>query len=373
MADQRQVVRDVLNDLDLDAVHFPPARIAERISRAKNDLQTAEQFVRFHEEQIGDHMQSVVARVFPEYQKRLLKSNAVDFDDLLLHVVAILSENPDLRARYDERFRYVLVDEYQDTNLAQYRIVAALSQDHPNLMATGDPDQSIYGWRGARIDNILRFEAEFPTAAVVRLEQNFRSTKCILRAADSLIAHNVHRKAKSLHTENAEGHPVELLFCIDGVREAESIADQIIQLVNAGKHTWSDFAIFYRVNALSREIERALARARIPFQVAAGVAFYERAEIKDMLAYLRLIQNPDDEAAFRRVVNTPPRGVGKISFERLAAWAVTQHANLVEAAAHTKEIPQLSKRATKSLEAFARMIDDLSSSATGSVERLLPS
>ena len=370
-SDQRQMVREVLSDLNLDAVHFPPARIVERISRAKNDLHTAEQFARFHEDRVGDHLQSVVARVFPEYQKRLLRSNAVDFDDLLLHVVTILTENPELRARYDERFRYVLVDEYQDTNLAQYRIVVALSRDYPNLCATGDPDQSIYGWRGARIDNILRFEADFPKAAVVRLEQNFRSTKSILRSADALISHNVHRKSKALHTDNSEGPPVELLFCADNVREAAAIAEEILREVDSGRRTWSDFAIFYRVNALSRGIERALALARIPFQVAAGVAFYERAEIKDMLSYLRLIQNPSDEAAFRRVVNTPARGIGKTTLQRLAGWAAMQRLNLLEAASRAGEHPQLAPRAVNALKTFARLIEDLSSRAVGGVEELL--
>jgi len=370
-ADQRQMIRDVMGDLDLDAVHFPPARIAERISRAKNDLQTAEQFVRFFEDRVGDHLQAAVARVYPEYQKKLLKSNAVDFDDLLLHVVTLLEENPELRARYDEQFRYILVDEYQDTNLAQYRIVVALSQDHPHLCATGDPDQSIYGWRGARIDNILRFEADFPQASVVRLEQNFRSTKSILRAADALISHNVHRKSKALLTENSEGEPVELIFCADGIQEAEFIVDEIRRQVDSGRRAWSDFAVFYRVNALSREIERGLARARVPYQVAAGVAFYERAEIKDMLAYLRLIQNPDDEAAFRRVVNVPARGVGKTTQQRLLALAATNRMNLVEAAAVASQHPQITRRAAAALEKFAGLIQELALRHAGSVEALL--
>lgn len=370
-ADQRQLVREALGELELDAVGFPPARIAERISRAKNDLLSAEQFARFHEERVGDHLQAAVARVYPKYQKQLLKSNAVDFDDLLLHVVTILTENPEVRARYDAQYQYVLVDEYQDTNLAQYRIVVALSRDYQNLCATGDPDQSIYGWRGARIDNILRFENDFPNAKVVRLEENFRSTKNILRAADSLISHNVHRKAKGLVTDNPEGRPVELLQCLDNVCEAEAIADEIQRLVTLEGRRFSDFAIFYRVNALSREIERGLARARIPYQVAAGVAFYERAEIKDMLAYLRLIQNPDDESAFRRVVNSPARGIGRKTLDRLAAAASRQRLNLLEAAAIATKIEGLSPRAVKALEKFSRFIDDLANSATGSVEELL--
>ncbi|MGE3314742.1 MAG: ATP-dependent helicase [Planctomycetaceae bacterium] len=371
MADQRQLIREALGELELDAVHFPPARIAERISRAKNDLLSAEQFARFFDERVGDHMQAAVARVYPRYQKQLLKSNAVDFDDLLLHVVTILTENPEIRARYDEQYRYVLVDEYQDTNLAQYRIVVAMSRNNQNLCATGDPDQSIYGWRGARIDNILRFESDFPSAKVVRLEENFRSTKNILRAADALISHNVHRKAKGLITDNSEGAPVELLHCLDNVREAQAIADEIQRLVTVEGRHWSDFAIFYRVNALSREIERALARARVPYQVAAGVAFYERAEIKDMLGYLRLIQNPNDEAAFRRVVNSPARGIGRKTLEHIAAFAARQGMNLLEVAAIAPQVGALSPRAVKALEKFSRLIDEIANSATGSVEELL--
>ncbi|HID22425.1 MAG TPA: hypothetical protein EYP14_08490 [Planctomycetaceae bacterium] len=193
--DQRQLVRDVLRDLGYDPTHYPPEKIAERISRAKNDLLPPEIFAERYAEVVGDHFRVVTARVYPEYQQRLLRLNAADFDDLLLHVVDLLRTSDELRRELDERYRYILVDEYQDTNLAQYQIVVALSQIEPNLCVTGDPDQSIYGWRGAKLDNILRFEADFPGAKVVRLEQNFRSTQAILRSADRLISHNRWRKA----------------------------------------------------------------------------------------------------------------------------------------------------------------------------------
>ncbi len=370
-ADQRQLIKQTLRELDIDAVHYPPARIASRISRAKNDLQTADAFARRFQESIGDHMQAVVARVYPKYQQALLNSNAVDFDDLLLHVVTLLSENPELRRELDARFRYVLVDEYQDTNSAQYRIVAALSQDHPNLCVTGDPDQSIYGWRGARIDNILRFEADYPTARVVRLEQNFRSTGRILRAAEGLITHNTYRKAKSLVTDNAEGTPVELLCFRDGKHEADFVAREIRRLVSSGERRWADFALFYRVNALSREMERALTRHRVPYQIAAGVEFYERAEIKDMLAYLRLIYNPHDSGAFQRIVNRPLRGIGKTTQTRLAKWAASEGVNLLEAAGRADQVPKLSKRAVGALKHFAEMLDDFSRDQIGSIETLI--
>jgi len=247
------------------------------------------------------------------YEAMLLRANAVDFDDLLMHVCRLLMENEEIRAELDHRYRYVMVDEYQDTNLPQYQIVRALSHDYPNLCATGDPDQSIYGWRGAEIGNILRFEEDFPNVRVVRLEQNYRSTKAILRAADSLIAHNLRRKEKTLFTDNLEGEPVEQLTFADHREEAAGVVQLIMLLADQEQRPWSDFAIFYRINALSRELERALARHRIPHQVAAGVAFYERAEIKDLLAYLRLIHNPADRAAFLRIVNTPARGIGRTS------------------------------------------------------------
>lgn len=369
-ADQRQLIKQVLSDLDIDGVSYPPQRIAARISRAKNDLQTAEEFVRRFEESVGDHTEAVVARVFPAYQRALLAANAVDFDDLLLHVVKLLWENPEVRRELDERYRYVLVDEYQDTNAAQYRIVRALSVDYPNVCVTGDPDQSIYGWRGAQIDNILRFEADFPNACVIRLEQNFRSTRLILRAADRLIAHNRHRKRKSLVTELEDGEPVRLLCFDDGREEAEGIAADIRRQVAEGERNWSDFAVFYRVNALSRELELGFRLQRVPYRVAAGVEFFERAEVKDLLAYLRLVYNPRDRAAFARVMQRTPR-VGKQSLARLTAWADEHAVDAVAAAAQAERIAKLPKPAARALAEFARMMAEFAQAACGPVEPLL--
>lgn len=356
--DQRQLLREVLRDLNIDAVHFSPSKVAHRISNAKNNLQSAADVARSFDDAIGNHLDAVVSRVYPVYQRRLMESNAVDFDDLLLHVVRLLSENPELRHRLDEQYRFVLVDEYQDTNPAQYRIVAALSHDFPNLCVTGDPDQSIYGWRGAQIDNILRFESDYPSAVVVRLEENFRSTQQILKTADSLISHNVLRKQKRLLTDNPEGEPVELVIYRDGQHEADEIACDMRRQVEAGERTWSDFGILYRINALSREIEFALLRHRVPYQIASGVEFYERAEIKDALAYLKLISNPADRIAFRRVVNTPRRGIGKKSIARLVDWADGNGVPLVEAAGRVSEIAGLPKKAGAALKKFAELIAD---------------
>lgn len=370
-SDQQQVLRQVMEELDVATVHYPPARIGGMISREKNNLVSSEDFVRGFQETMGDHTQAVLARVYPAYQKALLSANAVDFDDLLLHVVTLLRENPDLRASLDERYRYVLVDEYQDTNIAQYEIVAGLSKDHPNLCVTGDPDQSIYSWRGAQIANILRFERDYPQAAVVRLEQNFRSTRLILQAADRLIAHNKQRKAKILLTDNVDGEPVEALCFGDGTQEADWIAREIRRQVADEGRQWSDFAIFYRVNALSRELESALGRQRVSYQVAGGVAFYERAEVKDVLGYLRLVANPQDEVAFRRVVNTPVRGIGKASLSKLNDWAASRGMPLLEAAGQARQIAGLPKKASLALEAFTRLIGEFALADAGSVADLL--
>jgi DNA helicase-2/ATP-dependent DNA helicase PcrA len=358
-ADQRRLVREIVRSLNFDSVHFPPERIADRISRAKNDLLTAERFQKGLEERVGTLMDSVVAKVYPEYQRRLLDSNAVDFDDLLLWVVRVLEDNEEIRRDLDEHFRYVLVDEYQDTNRSQYAIVSALSRDFPNLCVTGDPDQSIYGWRGARIENILRFEADYPTAAVIRLEENFRSTKSILHAADALIAHNVRRKAKTMRTANPEGQPVELLRFDDAQAEAEGVAQAIRVGVETGQLRYSDVAIFYRINALSREFEIAFARNRVPFQVAAGQAFYDRTEVKDVLAYLRLIANPQDRSAFLRVVNVPARGIGKKSLDRLTASADAQRMPLLAAAEKAATIPGIPRKGAQELVHFAQVIGEM--------------
>jgi len=370
-ADQKQAIKHVLSELDFDAAHYPPKKILACISNAKNDLCTAENFVRQFEESVADHFTAIVAKVYPAYQKFLLESNAVDFDDLLLHTVHLFEQHEEIRASYDDRYQYVLVDEYQDTNEAQYRIVRALAQNSRNLSVTGDPDQSIYGWRGAKIANILRFEQDYPETKVIKLEQNFRSTKMILAAADSLISNNKYRKAKELTTDNPEGAPVELLRFPDSPNEADSIARHIRQMVDSGKRDWSDVAIFYRVNSLSRLLELAMVRHRVPYQVAAGVAFYQRAEVRLLLAYLDLINNPQNRAAFIRTVNKPLRGIGKTSQQRLTNWAEDQGLSYIEAALQADKIPRMPKRAGVSLKYFARMMQEFSLANSGSVAQLL--
>ena len=370
-SDQLQVVRHVLEELDLDANRAAPAKIAARMSKIKNSFIEPDAFVRSLEENVGEPFDVVVGQVYPRYQQLMLQSNAVDFDDLLLHVVKLLTENPELRSELDQRHRFVMVDEYQDTNPAQYAIVRALSVDQPNLCVTGDPDQSIYGWRGAHIDNILNFERDFTGAKVVRLEQNFRSTPQILRAADQLISHNRMRKAKALVTDNDDGGPVQLLKFADSRAEADGIAQNIRQLCNEGDGKWSDFAVCFRVNSMSRELELAFTRNQIPYQVAAGVAFYDRAEVKDLLAYLRLIANPSDGVAFSRIVNKPARGLGAASINKLQRWASLQALTVFEAARSADQVEGLSKAAQTKLKAFVRQIEGFELSHIGSVSGLL--
>ena len=316
--DSLTALRRAMGRSGIDAALARPEPVAKAISWAKNNLILPEQY----EPQPGNPLGSVVLQVYPVYQNHLSSCNAADFDDLLLHVATLLRENPEVRATLDERYRYVLVDEYQDTNLAQYAIVRALSVDHPNLAVTGDPDQSIYGWRGANLNNILEFERDFPEVKVVRLEQNYRSTRSILRVAGELIAHNIRRKEKGLFTEKGLGHPVRLVTFPTQRDEAEAVAAEIAVAVRSGRRRPRDFAVFYRVNALSAPFEFALRDQGVPFQLVSGVEFFQRKEIKDVLAYLQLLNNPSDEVALLRVINTPARGIGQATVTRIGTATI---------------------------------------------------
>ena len=310
-------------------------------------------------------------QAYPLYQAQLAEANAADFDDLLLHVAVMLRENPEVRQTLDERYRFILVDEYQDTNLAQYAIARALSIDHPNLAVTGDPDQSIYGWRGANLNNILEFERDFPEVRVVRLERNYRSTKRILRVAAELIAHNIRRKEKGLYTENGVGRPVRLVTYATQRDEADGIADQMAAEIHAGRRRPRDFAIFYRVNALSRALEFALRERGIPYQMVHALEFFQRKEIKDVLAYLQLLNNPHDTIALLRVINVPVRGIGKATVDRLSEFAAQRRTSLLDAARAARQIETLNKRAVAQLGKFVAIIDRLQAAVGGSVEEVL--
>lgn len=351
----------------LPMAHLPIDRIAGIISRAKNDLRTPESF----EPRWGHPADEVARKIWPIYQRTLLECNAVDFDDLLVHVATLLVDHPDLRASLDARHRFVLVDEYQDTNAVQYCIVRGLSIDHPNLAVTGDPDQAIYGWRGASIRNILEFERDYPSARIVKLEHNYRSTGNILAAADRLIANNTRRKAKRLVTEAEPGEKVRIVLDSTSHDEAERIADEIAGAVRGGRRPLRDYCILFRTNALSRSLEVALRSRGLPYQLVRGLEFFKRREIKDVLAWLRMLRNPKDDEAFLRVVNVPPRGVGKQSLDLLVEWSAERGISLVEGAAAAASCPGLSKRAQASLVNFARLFDGLAADARGSVAMLV--
>jgi DNA helicase-2/ATP-dependent DNA helicase PcrA len=302
----------------------------------------------------------------------LLETNAVDFDDLLVHVARLLTDHPDLRAMLDARHRWILVDEYQDTNAVQYAILRGLSIDHPNLAVTGDPDQAIYGWRGASIRNILEFERDYPAAKVVTLEHNYRSTSNILGTADRLIAHNSRRKPKRLLTDAAPGEPVRIVLDATSHDEADRIGDEIAHAVASGGRSPRDIAILFRTNALSRSLEVALRSRGVPYQLVRGLEFFKRREIRDVVAWLRLLRNPRDDEAMLRVVNVPSRGIGRQSLDRLAAWAEDHRLSRLDAAAQAASIPGIPKRAAQSLAQFARLHRELGESAKGAESRVAP-
>jgi len=365
--DSARTLRQVVQRLRIDAVYFTPEAIGSAISWAKNKLIGPEQY----EPRPGHPLGALVKRVYPAYQAQLARSSAADFDDLLLHAVNLLRDNPEVRSELDERYRFILVDEYQDTNLAQYALARALSIDHPNLAVTGDPDQSIYGWRGANLNNILEFERDYPSVRVVRLEQNYRSTKCILRVAAELIAHNVKRKQKDLFTEKCQGVPVRLVRYATQKYEAQDIAAQIAGEVRAGRRRPRDFAVFYRVNALSRALELALREQGVPYQLVNGVEFYQRKEIKDVLAYLRLVHNPRDDVALLRVINAPARGIGKKTIERLADYAASRGLPLMDALADLRRMECLPSAARAKLLKFVETFEAIAALAAAPVEEIL--
>ena len=371
-SDQVSIIRQIMKEEKLDGVFHEPGRVLGRISRARNEMITAEQFRQQFEQRPGNPLDAIVYQVFPLYESRVRQQNAVDFDDLLLHVVRLMDDEPNVREQLDHYFRFILVDEYQDTNLAQYHIVHAMSQIHPNLCATGDPDQSIYGWRGARPGNISTFERDFPDVHIVSLDQNFRSTQRIVKCADQLISNNRRPHRGKLMTENPEGEPVRLLLFENPDAEADGIAEEIAAQVASGARKYSDFAIFYRVNALSRLLETALSRHAVPYQVAAGYSFFERAEVRDLIAYLRLIENESDDAAMERIINRPARGIGNTTLLKLRNYADKHRISLFTAAREVRSIEGITPRVRKAVEGFTDLINKLhEQSAEGRVSPLI--
>ncbi len=366
-ADRVRMVKLSLEAAQIDASRFTPETIQGAISKAKNYLLSPPAYAN----KASDYFDQVVAQVYEIYEKRMREVNALDFDDLLLWPALAIKNNAEIRAELDARFRYVLIDEYQDTNKAQYNIARGLSVDYPNLCVVGDPDQSIYRWRGSDIKNILDFERDFPNARVIRLEENFRSTKTILRIADQLIANNSERKEKTLFTAKEDGVKAGVLLFESGQDEAEQVAQQIADAVSRGGRHYRDFAILLRINALSRGLELAFNRKRVPYQIVRGLAFFERKENKDVLAYLRLLLNPRDDLSFLRAVNEPARGIGKTSLEYLKDYAEPREMCLLSAAEQVDKIPAIKGKASTGLKHFAKLMADLRAGLEASPDEIM--
>ena len=352
-SDQQRAVKEALQDLEINPKNFPPQSMLGSISNAKNDLLDAEAYAA----QAGDFYARTVAKVYRKYTQILERNQALDFDDLLLKTVHLLRRHSDVLAELQDRYQYVLIDEYQDTNHAQFVIANALAARHGNICATGDPDQSIYGWRGADISNILEFESQHPTARVVALEQNYRSTQTILSAADALIQRNTARKRKHLWTDNHAGEPVTVARCEDERREAQWIVDQLEQLHDDKELSWGDMAVFYRINSLSRVMEDELRTRGVPYQIARGTAFYDRAEIKNAVAYMRAVANPADEVNLLRIINTPTRGIGDKSVKQLQAFSTAHNKPVHQLLRDPSAVPNLTNKARTAIGKLGKTLD----------------
>lgn len=334
-SDSISVIKASMTELQLDPTTWRPGTILASISRAKNKLLTPEAFASSG----TDYYNGIVSKVYSKYQSLLISNNALDFDDLLIKVIEIWKQHEDVLESYQEQFRFILVDEYQDTNHSQYTLLRMLAERYKNICATGDPDQSIYGWRGADMGNILTFEEDYPNAELIKLEQNYRSTKNILHAASSVIKCNEMRKPKDLWTNNPEGNTIRLIHCQDEHVECREIAAIIDKLTQDGMR-YSDFALFYRTNAQSRVFEFAFRDAKIPYVILDSTAFFQRMEIKDIIAYLKLCVNPSDDVALKRIINIPPRGIGATTVQRLKDFSDAHNLTLLEALSFVNEDPQ---------------------------------
>lgn len=365
--DQKHVIKEIIKQMDLDTRMYKDRALLSAISSAKNELISPEEY---QLSVAGDWNGQVISKVYKAYQRMLKQNNALDFDDLLMKTVELFQSQPDVLDSYQERFRYLMVDEYQDTNTAQFALVNLLAKKYRNLCVVGDDDQSIYRFRGANIRNILDFEKNFPDARVIKLEQNYRSTQNILKAANAVIANNRGRKKKTLWSERDEGEMVHLRQFMNAFEEAEYVAGDIRAKVREGAE-YSDFAVLYRTNAQSRLFEEKFLMANIPYRLVGGLNFYARKEIKDLLAYLKTIDNARDDLAVRRIINVPKRGIGAASVNKAADYAEEQGISLYEAMRRADEVPGLARAAAK-LKGFTQYIDSLRAMAgILSVEELL--
>lgn len=354
-ADSQNLIKQILKEINLDDKRFQPSGILSRISNAKNALQDAASFAR----QAGDFYEQKVADIYSRYEQKLQLNNALDFDDLLMLSIKLLQENKEVREKYQDRFDYLLVDEYQDTNHAQYLLTKFLAAKHRNICVVGDADQSIYGWRGADIQNILDFEKDYPDAKVIKLEQNYRSTQIILDAANAVIENNTDRKPKNLWTENKSGADIIYFQAVDERDEARFVIEQLQNLQRTENKKLGDMAILYRTNTQSRIFEEMLIKSGISYNMVGGLKFYERKEIKDIIAYLRVIFNPADSLSLLRIINVPKRGIGDASLAKIQAYAAANNVSLFEAVSNAAAIDGLSSRFVSKLDDLAGIIFEL--------------
>ena len=354
--DQKRLYKEIMSELDIDPKRFPVNALMSRISTAKNELIVPGDFAK----QASDPVGKVAARVYERLQQRLKAANAFDFDDLLLYAYLLLKHHEDVLAAYQDRFRYIMVDEYQDTNHAQYAICGLLAAKHHNIMVVGDDDQSIYSWRGADIRNILEFEQDYPDANTVKLEQNYRSVGNVLAAANAVIANNQHRKAKKLFTDAEDGDKIQVYMASDERDEGRWIAGEIEKRHGAGM-SYNQIAVFYRTNAQSRMLEDMLLRAGVPYRIVGGTRFFDRAEIRDVMAYLTLVVNPADDIAAKRIINVPRRGIGKTTIERIEQFAIEMDMPFLEAAELAIVDPELRASTRKAVAEFVGLLKDAQS------------
>ena len=352
--DQKRLMKEIVKQLNIDEKILPVKSVLSEISKAKDKMQTPAEMLR---EADHDYRKQSIAKAYEIYQKRLQTADAMDFDDLLCKAVELFRQNPEILGYYQNQFKYIMVDEYQDTNRVQYEFVRMLAEKHGNICVVGDDDQSIYKFRGATIENILSFENTFKGAQIIRLEQNYRSTKTILSAANEVISNNTVRKGKTLWTENAEGEKIELHTCEDERDEAAFIARTIMDGVADGRR-YADYAILYRTNAQSNAIEQALSRSGVPHRIIGGHRFYDREEIRDMIAYLQVINNPHDDVRLRRIINVPKRGIGGRTLEIAAEIGTGLGESIYTIIKDAGSYPQLSRSAAK-LKSFVALIDGL--------------
>ncbi|PIU19329.1 MAG: ATP-dependent DNA helicase PcrA [Elusimicrobia bacterium CG08_land_8_20_14_0_20_59_10] len=358
--DQKKLITLSMTELGLEAEKNKAPMYLSIISRAKDDLLDAQSYL-INAQASGDQSRLKAAQIYGLYQKKLSESGALDFGDLIVRTAELLKENDEVRAYFQENFQYILVDEYQDTNHAQYVLVKTLCAKHRNLCVVGDPDQSVYGWRGADIRNIMEFEKDFPDASTVVLEQNYRSTARILHAANEVIKHNRNRKPKDLWTKAGHGEEPAVLEYNNETDEARGILDRVKELTARGGLTYNDIAVFYRTNAQSRSFEEACRRARIPYRLIGSVRFYDRKEVKDVLAYLKLLVNPADMVSLLRVINVPARGVGKTAMERVMAYSRLKDIPLYQALLASDQVPDLTNTARRGIKEFLDLLEGIKS------------